>query len=361
MTASLDIGTSFTESDRLDGNSGARLVRGLRLDDPQTEGPLTVLPLFSDGDDGSSDDEDAGSRYVTLHQALGEGSAVITELNEGGSIPELRVTNRGDAAILMLDGEELRGAKQNRVLASTILVERRTTLVVPVSCTEQGRWSYASREFAESEVMAERQLRYAMRRSSHTSMLHGAGVHADQRAVWSEVRDLHLKHGTRSATSAMRDAYEARKRDLDRVVAAFPLMDGQQGLLVVHGSRVVGLDFVSQAPQYAELHDKLLRSYVFEALVRSGEPGGRSAAEAFLERISGLQGQRFKSPGLGWDMRFEGGGVLGSTLVHRGHVVHAAFFDVGGAKGSADEQLRDRRPSWSIFDARQSARRRWSR
>ena len=132
----------------------------------------------------------------------------------------------------------------------------------------------------------------------------------------------------------MRDAYDARKHDLDRLLAAFPLVDGQNGVLVLHGSRVVGCDFVSRAPQYAQLHEKLLRSYAFEALVRGGEPGERTQAEAFLEKIAALQGERFKSPGLGWDVRFQGNGVLGSALEYRGHVVHAAFFDVGGASGS---------------------------
>ena len=290
---------------------------------------------------------------------------MITEVSEGGSVPELRVVNKGDARILVLDGEELRGARQNRVLSTSILIDRHSTLVVPVSCTERGRWAYASRQFAESEMLAERQVRFAMRSSTHAAMASGAGVHADQGRVWSEVEGLHRRHGTHSGTSAMRDAYEGRKPDLDRVLAAFPLVDGQNGLLVLHGSRVVGLDLVARAPQYAELHDKLLRSYAFEALVRGGEPGDRPVADAFLERIAGLEGRRFKSPGLGWDVRFEGGGVLGSELVYRGQTVHAAFFDVGGAGGAAGSSAtgggeRDRRPSWRIADARERARRRQS-
>ena len=353
--------------------NGGQLVRELRLGERQAEGPLAVFPIFADADGGAGDvgvgagvaggGEDAAprrrlSRYITLRQALAEGRAVITEVSEGGSVPELRVVNKGDARILVLDGEELRGAKQNRVLSTAILIDKHSTLVVPVSCTEQGRWAYASREFAESEILAERQVRYAMRSSTHAALRSGAGVHADQGAVWSEVRGLHGKHGTHSGTSAMRDAYEAKKHDLDRVLAAFPLIDGQTGVLVLHGSRVVGFDLVSRAPQYAELHDKLLRSYAFEALVRGGEPGDRPVAEEFLERVAGLPGQRFKSPGLGWDVRFEGGGVLGSALVYRGHAVHAAFFDVGEASGSAGEPAPDRRPSWRIADARERARRR---
>jgi hypothetical protein len=356
--------------DRHEIFTGAQLVRELRLGKRQAEGPLAVFPIFADRDDGARSAGPGGEsparrprrpRYITLRQAIGDGRAVVTEVDEGGSVPELRVVNKGDTRILVLDGEELRGAKQNRVLSTTILIDKSSTLVVPVSCTEQGRWAYASREFAESEILAERQVRYAMRTSVHSALRSGAGVHADQGRVWREVEALHGRQGTLSPTSAMRDAYEGRKIDLDRVLAAFPLLDGQNGVLVLHGSRVVGLDVVSRAPQYAELHDKLLRSYAFETLVRGGEPGDRPAAEAFLERVAGLPGERFKSPGLGWDVRFEGDGVLGSALVYRGCAVHAAFFDVGVAGGSVGEPEEDVRPNWRIADARERARRRQAR
>lgn len=349
--------------DQHDVLSGATLIAGLRLGERQVAGPLAVFPLFV-GDDG---DEAGGPRYVTLRQALAGGHAVITEVSEGGSVPELRVVNKSDSRILVLDGEELRGAKQNRVLTTSILIGKQASLVVPVSCTEHGRWSYASREFSESEVVAERRVRYAMKDSTSAALRAGAGFRADQGRVWREVDALHARQQTHSDTGAMRDAYEGRKGDLDAVIAAFPLLGDQAGMLVLHGSKVVGLDLVSRAPQYAELHEKLLRSYAFEALVQGGEPGDRAVADAFLERIADLPGRRFKSPGLGWDVRFEGDGLLGSALVYRGRAVHAAFFDVGGASGGrgtaaggAGEARRPQRPDWRIADARERARRRQS-
>ena len=339
---------------------GGELVEALQVGERQVHGPLAVFPLRLAEADGPG--------YITLRQAIAQRSAVITEVSEGGSVPELRVVNKGDARVLVLDGEELRGAKQNRVLNTTILIGKRSSLVVPVSCTEQGRWAYASPEFDESEALAERQVRYAMKDSVSASLASGVGHQSDQGRVWHEVDALHRRHETVSPTAAMRDAYQTRKVDLDAVLAAFPLQDGQQGMLVLHGARVVGLDLVSRAPQYAELHEKLLRSYAFEALVRDGEPGDRAVADAFLGRIAKLPGRRYKSPGLGWDVRYEGGGLLGSALTYRGHAVHAAFFDIGGVRGSGDmgtgaaaPDASLPRPDWRIADARERARRRQAR
>ena len=347
-------------ADQHETYTGSTLVQSLHLGERQAHGPLAVFPLFRE----RHGEGHGRPRFITLRQALAEGRALITEVDEGGSVPELRVVNKGDARLLIVDGEELRGAKQNRVLNTSILVDRFASIVVPVSCTERGRWSYATREFSESEIVAERQVRYAMRASTHASLAVGAGPRADQGRVWHEVDAMHARQHTASPTSAMRDAYQDKKQDLDAVIAAFPLQEEQNGVLVLHGDRVVGLDLVSRSPQYAELHEKLLRSYAFEALVSDGEPGDRAVADAFLERVAGLAGRRFKSPGLGWDVRFEGAGVLGSALVYRGRAVHAAFFDVGVASGQAGDETGvagEGRPhvmDWRIADARERARRR---
>ena len=64
----------------------------------------------------------------------------------------------GQVQRMLFDGEELKGAKQNRILNTTILIAAGSSLDVPVSCTEQGRWSYASREFDESEAIKDPRL-----------------------------------------------------------------------------------------------------------------------------------------------------------------------------------------------------------
>jgi hypothetical protein len=65
-------------------------------------------------------------------------------VSEGGDVPTLRLTSAADRPVLLLDGEELIGAKQNRVLNTTVLVAAHSRLTIPVSCVEQGRWAYKS-------------------------------------------------------------------------------------------------------------------------------------------------------------------------------------------------------------------------
>jgi hypothetical protein len=46
---------------------------------------------------------------------------------------------------LLLDGEQLVGAKQNRIPNMIVLVAAQTEVTIPVSCVEQGRWGYQAR------------------------------------------------------------------------------------------------------------------------------------------------------------------------------------------------------------------------
>jgi hypothetical protein len=44
--------------------------------------------------------------YLTLDEALAGSRTEITEISAQGSVPELRVTNKGAKPVLILDGEE---------------------------------------------------------------------------------------------------------------------------------------------------------------------------------------------------------------------------------------------------------------
>ena len=79
-------------------------------------------------------------RYLLLDEALAKGIAQVTETSTTGSVPELRFENRSDQSILIVDGEALVGAKQNRIVNISILVPPQSIMPIPVSCVERGRW-----------------------------------------------------------------------------------------------------------------------------------------------------------------------------------------------------------------------------
>ena len=81
----------------------------------------------------------------------------------------------------MIGGEELAGAKQNRVLNTSILLKEASETKIPVSCTEQGRWSYASKAFSESGNVMAFKSRSRKTRSVHKSeVIHAAFFRLDE-------------------------------------------------------------------------------------------------------------------------------------------------------------------------------------
>ena len=77
-------------------------ISGTKLGDPLTLRNMTVFPLLGQG---------ITPDYLTLDEALAKKRAKITEVSEGGSVPELRFANESDMPVFLMDGEELIGAK----------------------------------------------------------------------------------------------------------------------------------------------------------------------------------------------------------------------------------------------------------
>jgi hypothetical protein len=117
----------------------AETLASLEISEPVSHGLLHIFPLLGDAR--------AEQDLSLLEDALQAGTLHIEELHEGGSVPELRVVNEGIFPVLILEGDELLGAKQNRVVNSSVLVAAESELILPVSCVERGRWSYRSRAF----------------------------------------------------------------------------------------------------------------------------------------------------------------------------------------------------------------------
>ena len=231
----------------------------LELGDCRQHDTATIFPLFSQ--------IEPVVEYLTLSEAYSQEAISVRETSESGSVPELLVINRADQPVLILDGEEILGAKQNRTLNTTILLGKKSETIIPVSCTEQGRWAYggygkpgAPPEMMESEAILERKTRSRRMSSVHANLKHTEQFKSNQGEVWESISNLEAKAGHHSPTSSLNALYKAQKRKLDVFLNAFRAEDGQRGLLVILGDKVSGFDYVSRPAAYRHLHDKLIRS-----------------------------------------------------------------------------------------------------
>jgi hypothetical protein len=248
------------ESKKMENAVRSRL-QSVQLGEAQLYKNIAIVPLIAQAD--------GTFQYRTLGEALAAGDLAITEISNSGSVPELMVVNRGNQSVLLIDGEELAGAKQNRVLNTSILLKESSETKIPVSCTEQGRWAYNSTAFCESGHLMAYSSRSRKTRSVQCSLEASAGYKSDQLEVWMGIAKLQAQAGAQSPTSAMSDVYKARADVLRRCDEFFKPVPNQVGMLAFINGAPAGVDLVSLPAAYAKLHPKLVRSYTLEGLLDS--------------------------------------------------------------------------------------------
>ncbi|HEY1376171.1 MAG TPA: DUF6569 family protein [Gemmataceae bacterium] len=298
----------------------ADLLPGLTVTAPQHAAGLTVFGLSGPADDPLD--------YATLDDALAAGSLEVTELSEGGTVPTLKLVNRGGRVFLMA-GEQLVGAKQNRVLNTSLFVDAGAELPVPVSCVEQGRWAYRSRQFGSTATASHGKLRAIMAKQVSASYAAFARPESVQGEVWREVSRKLTAVGSSSDTVALEQAYDDRRDRLNDALTQLTPPAGCRGVVfAVHG-RVVGADLFDRPATLAKLWPKLVRAYALDALEQpdnAAPPPTAEAVQDWLRRACDAALRSYPSPGVGEDVRLTGPGVVGAGLVVDGRPVHVQLF-----------------------------------
>ena len=303
-------------------------LNGLRLGESKTVAGLTVFPLLS-GETGGNGAPD----YIPLEEALEAGVARVTEVSESGTVPELHFTNDGERPVLLVDGAALIGAKQNRVLNLSILAPGQKTIVIPVSCSESGRWHRRSAAFSTADhlMYASGKARKMAQVSSALKASRGSVRRSDQAAVWGDIEAKMFRLSTKSPSSEMNEMYRKYEERLRVISEAFVAEDGQVGLLLGLNGDPVGVEVFDRPQALRTYLPKILRSYGLEALELTPDQNktlSRQAAEGFVSQVAEAETKSYDAVGLGKDLRLEGRTVAGGALVVDGGVVHLTAFQM---------------------------------
>ena len=251
---------------------------------------------------------------------------VIDELNDA-SVPDLAVTNPGKTPLLLIEGEQFIGGKQNRTVNISVLVAAGATLKIPVSCLEAGRWGQ-QRDFGPAATSTPRRVR----RTIHDAVAAQAGTASARRGaqgeVWGRIDASLREMRMSSPTAAIADADRVFTRDRDRGAAAEELarlgpLPGQYGFVVTHGPRIVGTEIFGD-PELLKPHwPALTRSYLLEEPIASGRP----SADRVLRALRGISRAAYKGSsglGLGQERHFTNEKGAGQALTLGCAVVHAS-------------------------------------
>jgi hypothetical protein len=293
---------------------------------------LTVYPLLAPGAPDLP--------YDLLLDALAGGALRIGELG-AGTVPTLVAKNEGDRVVLVLDGEQLIGARQNRMTNRSILLPPHSATEIPVFCMEQGRWHFRSEEMAPAPQHSPVKMR---RRARETEVRHAAApggaamssLREAQGDVWMDVADTLSTLKSPSPTHSLDAAYAAA-HDIDAWLAALPCDDDQVGLVAFVGALPLGMDVIGAPRLYRRLHERLLRGYVMDAIEHEHRAAGAAGAAAeapssedaqrYLDAVRGATRTESSSVGLG-RYRVLSGDVVGGELVDAEHVAHLSAFPV---------------------------------
>ena len=288
----------------------------------QSHRNLAMYPLLSS--------YEVGLEYITLDEALSRGLIEVRERDEAGSVPELKVINKSPCMILILDGEELVGAKQNRIVNTTILLRGKSTIVIPVSCVEQGRWAYESRLFGSEERLMAAQLRAKKSEQVHRSIRRSEGFRSDQSAIWAEISSKAARMEADSPTMAMAEIYKKKRSLLADYIEHFRLVEMQVGAVFMINGEVVGLDTFGSTGTFARVFRKLIESYALDAVDWSEQESSgktlKSKVTKFLWAANNATVECHRSVGLGTDIRLDSRTIMGFALAHEEKILHLSVF-----------------------------------
>ncbi len=258
-------------------------------------------------------------------------------MDESGSVNDLSLNVTGLKPVLLIEGEELKGAKQNRLINATFLIAGGTRTKIPVSCVEEGRWNYSSREFSSGKKMMHASLRREAQSTVKRNLDRGSGHRSDQGRIWNNIAATSMRMKVASPTGAMADVFDRYEDKLAEYTGSFNLIERQTGALFAIDGTIVGLECFGSHDTFGRFFKKLVQSYAMDALDRSEKiekiPSIPSAkARSFVESAVKSTGIRHRAVSLGETISFESRTVSGAALADSNKVLHLSAFRKNGGR-----------------------------
>lgn len=265
--------------------------------------------------------------YISSAKAISSNFIQVTEVSASGSVNDICVVNNSNYFVFLMDGDILSGAKQNRVINTSILLGPQSKTIIPVSCVESGRWNSMSDNFSSTDYTAPIELRKSKAEQVHKSLKTHAMYKSDQGRIWDTVSKVSEKMNVRSQTSNLSDVFEKRSNSYEKFLNAFRAENDANGLAFFINNNLVNIEVFNRNDIFAEYFPKMLKGIALDAFGLKAE-GQLSRAEAefktmdLFDQLEVMQIDKHKGVGLGNEKRFVTPDVSGFTLEYNNNLIH---------------------------------------
>jgi hypothetical protein len=247
----------------------------LDVGEPAVHGNLAFYPVYLPGGGEKLGD------VLTMAEAAETGKFKIAELEEGASVNNLEVRNDTDKYVVLLAGEMIRGAKQDRIISYDTVIPPGGKFDVDAFCVEAGRWTEVSEHFTHKKEMAPASVRAT------------AQGKQDQGQVWAEVSKVNADRGTVTGTDALTASYDdpefqADVKKYEKALSDFAKKREVVGVIVVAEGEVKAGDVFANHDLFAAVWPGLLTSYAMDAAL-AGELGDIPDVAAMEEYLAQLE------------------------------------------------------------------------
>ena len=277
---------------------------------PQVHGNIAIIPLKTE--------KKYNIDLLTLEKGIELGLVNVKEC-ENSQVNTLIVENKAVTPLILIDGEEVVGGDQNRIVSETIVIAPESSMKIPVNCSEQGRWAY-KKEFMHSDYIANYRTRRAKeyaRRSNHSV----------QHTVWSSIHDVEADYSFASPTSALSESYDNLKKDHNEIVKSFEIVEGQNGVLIIVDGEIKGFEVFLNSDIYKQFHEKIIKSYLIDSkLEDSMFSVNVDEAESVINSTIDSNFELKESVGLEESYEFENDNGLGVISTYKSEIIHWSYF-----------------------------------
>ncbi len=265
---------------------------------------------------------------ITSTSALRNKYIEVKEISDGGSVNELMVLNHSEKFVFLMDGDILDGAKQNRVLNTSVLLAPQSKTKIPVSCVESGRWNYKTRNFQSTDYVAPVNLRANKSMKVAFNLGASMGHKSDQQEVWKDVSDYAALGSVRSATSNLSDVFDNSQNSYQKFLDSFTHHPEANGVSFFVNKKPLVLDVFNRTDTMQEYFPKLIKGVALDVYGMKAEASEMTEAEAsfkaldFMDSIETMERNTHPGVALGTENRFNNEAVSGFELSYQQQVVH---------------------------------------